>query len=171
MAHLMGTDIHVIAERLTGPDVFPWVVVEPAFKTHPQMRNYYLFELLRLLGTPGMPEDLSEQARAIQCEEVLPQQGDDDEWDRRFGASWLGEHSFHHVTLDVLLAFDWDAAMDVVRWKDKGRPLALPSGSRLAPCGDPATVTWREVGFTEYLDDLRGCGRPHEVRLLYGFDS
>lgn len=164
----MGTDIHVIVEHLPAPDVLPWEVVEPPFIHHPHMRGYYFFELLRRLSTRGLPDDVSDQAQAIADEDAFKEPPGSEKWEERFGESWLGDRGFFHVSLEVLLAFDWDSPLTAPRWKEQ--PSNRYDLSNLGPMDDG---TWADYAadFPIFLSECATCGRPHEVRLIFGFDG
>ena len=180
----MGQDIHIVAEHLQAPNVLPWRLA-PAYSRHYREeglqpgyinRNYALFTLLRELGTPGFPSDCDDRVHLLE----------DGAWNsalaEEHGCSWLGDHSFLHCSLEVLLAFDWDAPMAALRWRavlsaDNECVSTLPqldTETLLWWAEDDPDLPWRECAATfhdDYLPSLQRLGRPQDVRIIYGFDS
>ena len=158
----MGCDIHMCAEhrqkngewvRVLPPEhaYDPWLVENgwdaDAVQTWYANRNYALFGVLAgvrsyddtdpISRVRGLPEDLSDEVSEIAFDDGA---GD---------LFWLGDHSHTWLTLDEILAYDWD------------RPHAHTTLREW--CSEFLT---RTVPALQALDP-----DPRNVRLVFGFDS
>lgn len=160
----MGCDIHMVAEhrkdgrwtRVLPPEHAwdPWLVeqnwLDDARQEWFHNRNYALFGVLagvRGDGPPiaeprGLPGDVGEEVRAM-----IDNDGRDSD------VYWLGDHSFSWLTLDEILAYDWDRPAG---YYSDGRPMR-------EWCSEFLT---RTVPALQDLDP-----DPRNVRLVFGFDS
>lgn len=87
-------------------------------------RNYHAFAVLagvrneddaRPIAEPrGLPVDMSDELQRVRAQSESDD--DDDGYDRRkqqYGCAWFGDHSWSHLTLSELLAYDWDARVTI----------------------------------------------------------
>lgn len=65
----------------------------------------------------GFPGDMSDDLKRI----VSKSDEDDDSWERlksEYGSGWIGDHSFSHISLAELLAYNWEQVATQVGWVD-----------------------------------------------------
>jgi len=174
----MGCDIHPIAEvRKEGKwtavtaDVFPFSEWDRKYYKKDggsapfDWRSYSMFAFLagvrnldhcEPLSEPrGIPDDASEEAKELE-------------------AFWeCNGHSHSYVTLQELLAFDYDKTFGNRRVTKQVGPNAW-SGGELAEEGEGEIVTYREnLGphFFAHLEALKALGEPQDVRVVFLFDN
>lgn len=156
----MGCDIHMAVEvrrngkweRVLPPESAwdPWLVVngwmDDARQSWYDGRNYTLFGVLAgvrnydvdpISKPRGFPPDPGDEVAKMIADDGL------ESW-------WLGDHSHTWLTLDEVLAYDWDQR--------------LPNGDTLRECSDDFMT--RTVPALQNLDP-----DPRNVRLVFGFDS
>lgn len=167
----MGCDIHTYVEQREsdgwvrvewngGIDRYGYTVTEPF-----DWRDYgmygWLADVRNSSAVPpisqprGLPDDVSAQVR-LHHEEWG--------WDAH-SASWL--------TVDELLAFDYEATFEDRRYRKQVGPKSW-DGAATAEPGDGKSTTYREFLGSQFFDDLAGLNTLNKVkptRVVFWFDN
>jgi hypothetical protein len=151
----MGCDIHMQAERQVNGK---WYTIPGHFFDWRSYSNFAFLAGVRNYSdiTPisdprGLPEDAADS---------------DDE----YGGARGGDHSFSWLSLEELLAFNYDAITEDRRVTVQIGPNCWNGGATAEP-GGGETMTYREyLGevFFEELEKLKAAGAE---RIVFGFDS
>lgn len=152
----MGCDIHTQAERrvdgkwkrLDGFAPFDW-------------RWYGMFGFLANVRNYSEVPPLAEPRG-------LPPDADYDE--ERDGDRWLGAHSFSWLSLDELLAFDYDQTFEDRRYAAQTGPNLWNGGATAEP-GHGKITTYRKFLGAAFFEDLRKLKEAGAERIVFGFDS
>ena len=148
----MGCDIHVQAERKVNGK---WQEVPGNFF---DWRGYNVFAFLAGVRNYSAITPIAELRG-------LP----DDALDLDYGARG-GDHSYSWLSLEELLAFNYDAQTEDRR-VSKVMPGGWINGGATAELGGGETMTYREYlreGFFEELEKLKAAGAE---RIVFGFDN
>jgi hypothetical protein len=151
----MGCDIHSQAERrvdgkwtrIEGLEPFDW-------------RSYGMYGFLANVRNYSDVTPISE-ARGLPV---------DADYVAEESEHWLGDHSFSWLSLNELLAFDYDQPMEDRRVSEQIAPNVW-SGAGTAQPGGGKQTTYRDFlgeGFFEELEKLKTVGAE---RIVFGFDS
>jgi len=148
----MGCDIHSRAEKrvngkweaIDGLAPFDWRSYG-VFGFLANVRNY---SAIPPLSEPrGLPDDAH--------------YGDEDD---------LGDHSFSWLSLDELLAFNYDAPVEDRRVTRQVAPNAWDGGCTAEP-GAGNMTTYREFLGPQFFGDLEKLKAAGAERIVFGFDS
>jgi len=157
----MGCDIHTITEVKT-PDGWKAALLDkPAFDWRTYRMYGFLADVRNYSDTPPIcarrewPEDITQEARDLR-------------------ERWEGDaHSFTHLTLAELQAFDYAQPVEDRRVTKQIGPNAWDGGATAEPGGGKMT-TYRDFLDTGFFDELRRLselGKPEDVRVLMFFDN
>lgn len=152
----MGCDIHVQAERKVDGK---WEIVPGPFF---DWRGYNVFAFLAGVRNYSAIAPIS-QPRGLPSDYV---ENDGDYDNNACG----GDHSYSWLSLDELLAFDYDAMTEDRRYTRQEGP-NFWNGAATAEPGAGKVMTYREYldeGFFEELKKLKASGAE---RIVFGFDS
>lgn len=149
----MGCDIHSRAERkvdgqwqvIAGAEPFDW-------------RSYGMFAFLANVRNYSGIKPLSEP-RGLPADS--PAERDDE---------YLGDHSYSWLSLDELIAFDYDAMTEDRRVTVQTGPNSW-NGAHTAKPGSGEAMTYRAFlgeAFFEEIEKLKAVGAE---RIVFGFDS
>lgn len=148
----MGCDIHSRAERRVGGK---WQII-PGLAPF-DWRSYGMFGFLANVRNYSAIPPLSEP-RGLPDD--APREDDED----------LGDHSYSWLSIDELLAFNYDQSVEDRRVTRQITPNFSDGGCTADPGGGEMT-TYREFlgpAFFEDLDKLKAAGAE---RIVFGFDS
>lgn len=153
----MGCDIHSQAERrvdgkwkrIDGFAPFDWRSYG-MYGFLAGVRNYS--EVTPIAEARGLPQDTDYDEDCDGCD------------------YWLGEHSFSWLTVDELLAFNYDAEMEDRRCTREIKPNWCDGGQTCEP-GEGKKMTYREFLGDGFFDDLRKLKELGAERIVFGFDS
>jgi hypothetical protein len=147
----MGCDIHSIAEkRVNGKwEQLPFAPFDwrgyGMFGFLADVRNY---SAVPPISKPrGLPDDFTREE-------------DDD----------LGDHSFSWLSVEELLAFDYDAVVEDRRYTRQEGPNYFNGGATAEP-GQGKMMTWREFLGEGFFGDLEKLKEMGAERIVFGFDS
>ena len=148
----MGCDIHTFAQKRENG---VWVdIPEVGFAD----RNYGAFAFLAgVRNYAGITPIVSQRG--------LPDDFEGDEGDR-----WPGDHSFSWLSLDELLAFDYEAMMEDRR-VTRRLPSGIISGGETCEPGQGVAQTYREFLGPWFFKDLAAMQAAGAERIVFGFDS
>lgn len=151
----MGCDIHSRAERRENGK---WVVIDGLAPF--DWRSYGMFGFLAGVRNYSAIPPLSEP-RGLPDD--TPQSGDDYD-------DYLGDHSFSWLSLDELLAFDYDQPVEDRR-VTRTMPNGVINGGCTAEPGGGEMTTYREFLGEAFFDDLAKLKAAGAERVVFGFDS
>jgi hypothetical protein len=157
----MGCDIHIIAQRKTNSG---WEEVSGNFSYGGapfDWRSYGMFGFLADVRNYSAVPPIS-QPRGLPTDFTA----DMDE----FGGCFLGDHSFSWLSLDELLAFDYDQPVEDRRVTRQTGPNSWDGGVTADP-GDGEMTTYREFLGEGFFADLAELKRVGAGRIVFGFDS
>jgi hypothetical protein len=147
----MGCDIHSIAQRKTDAgwedlDFSPFESrIYGVFGFLADVRNY---SAVPPLSPPrGLPDDF------VDSEE-----------------RWVGDHSFSWLSIEELLAFDYDQPVEDRRVTRQEGP-NFWNGAHTAEPGGGEMTTYREFLGRGFFEDLETLKRLKADRVVFGFDS
>ena len=149
----MGCDIHTQAERRVDgkwtriPDLVPF-----------DWRSYGMFGFL------------ANVRNHFDVPPIAEQRGLPDDADYAEGSRWLGDHSFSWLSVDELLAFNYDQTVEDRRVTREIRPGLISGGCTSEPSGGKMT-TYREFLGKAFFDDLEKLKAAGAERVVFGFDS
>lgn len=146
----MGCDIHTQAERkvngkweaISGFVPFDW-------------RSYGMFAFLAGVRNYSAVPPISEP-RGLPDDAV---QSDD-----------LGDHSFSWLSMDELLAFNYDQPLEDRRYTRQEGPNFF-NGGATAEAGEGTMTTYREFLGKAFFADLEKLKAAGAERVVFGFDS
>jgi hypothetical protein len=150
----MGCDIHTQAERKVNGN---WEII-PGLSPF-DWRQYGMYGFLANVRNYSAVPPISEP-RGLPDDVVLTD-------DREF---FLGDHSHSWLSVEELLAFDYDAEMEDRRVTAK-LSSGITSGACTAPLGYGEAQTWREFLRQNFFDDLAKLKDAGAERVVFGFDS
>lgn len=158
----MGCDIHIIAQRRNGDT---WEEVSGEFTDGPapfDWRSYGMFGFLANVRNYSAVPPISEPRG-------LPEDHDPGNVDE-YGGCFLGDHSFSWLSVEELLAFDYDQPMEDRRVTRQIGPNAW-SGAVTADPGGGEMTTYRVFLGEAFFNDLAELQRIGAERIVFGFDS
>lgn len=150
----MGCDIHSRAEKRVGGK---WQVI-PGFEPF-DWRSYGMYGFLANVRNYSAVPPLAEP-RGIP-EDAPP---DDEE------GIWLGDHSFSWLSLEELLAFNYDAPLEDRRYTRQEAP-NFWNGAATSEPGQGTMTTYREFLGDAFFKDLQKLQEMGAERIVFGFDS
>lgn len=154
---IMGCDIHAYVEKRVGDH---WEALE--FEIFEDGRSYSIFGFLAGVRnysavTPiaeprGLPADVSDTVRAS-------------------FEQWGGDgHTSSWLTLEELLAFDYDAMMEDRRCTREIAPNCFSGGETCAP-GEGKIMSYREFLFPYFFANINGAKHAGAERIVFWFDN
>ena len=152
----MGCDIHSRAERKVGGK---WEVI-PGLAPF-NWRSYGMYGFLANVRNYSAVPPLAEP-RGIPDD--APKVGEYDEY------SDLGDHSYSWLSVDELLAFNYDAPVEDRRVTVQVAPNCWNGGATAEPGGGEKT-TYREFLGEAFFKDLEKLKAEGAERIVFGFDS
>lgn len=149
----MGCDIHSQAERKVNgkweivPDIVPF-----------DWRSYGMFAFLAGVRNYSAITPLS-KPRGLPADAVERDDGD-----------CGGDHSHSWLSLEELLAFDYDASMEDRRYTRQEGPNSFNGAATCEP-GQGEKTTYREFLGEAFFKDLEKLKAAGAERVVFGFDS
>ena len=168
-----------------------------AFAILADVRNGYTFAgmdsgdpVVPISYPRGFPEDMSPELREmLEAEDEGGWLGDEGMGDFSVDDDepeyiWLGDHSLSWVTLEEMINYDLDQPVTLRgrvspeaarRWKENREPPNAVVAFTANP--DWVSLEWqrplRESAslVADLIEVLHPLGKPHEVRIIFGFDS
>lgn len=168
----MGCDIHTVAQKRDADG--KWICVKGEFQEGSDPFDW------RQYGMYGWLADVRNHSGVTPISQPrdLPHDHDLEGWDgeywltpdREYGDGWLGEHSRSWLSVEELLAVDYE---QIVEDRRVSRQISanIWSGAETAEPGGGEKMTLRKFLGEAYFSDLAELRRIGAERILFGFDS
>jgi hypothetical protein len=154
----MGCDIHSRAERRVDGK---WEVI-PGLAPF-DWRSYGMYGFLANVRNYSDVPPIAE-ARGLPKDYPKTAHSDEDNYDG------LGDHSYSWLSVEELLAFNYDAKVEDRRITVQVAPNCWNGGATADP-GGGAMTTYREFLGKAFFEDLEKLKAEGAERIVFGFDS
>jgi hypothetical protein len=159
----VGCDVHTVAQK--RDEQGKWTTFYGEFAEGPAPFDWRQYGLYGWLAGVRNYSDIT----PISEPRGLPDDFNLGEWEDESG-DWLGDHSYSWLSVDELLAVDYDQVVEDRGVSQEIRPGLVNGGATCEPGGGEQT-TLRDFLGERYFKDLYTLKALGAERIVFGFDS